>query len=559
MTHETLHVVSGPATGQELHVDAELVIGREAPGPGRLADDLQLSRRHARLYRTPDGALAVEDLGSTNGTRVNDAVIAAPTLLRPGDRVQLGGTLVEVRAAAAPRPVPLPASPTPALGPLPAIGRAEAAVSNGNRRQLVFAALLVLLVGAAVAAVAMSGDGGDSSASPPAIAPAADKSFDGTVYVESNDYRKNAGSVLAFRYRRGSLRPLSMREYPTGGSGSHDLSNAGVLDAEQQIVTNASRTLLFTVNTGTDTIAVFHIAADGTLTPVKGSPFPSLGKAPASVGVSGNELFVANKAQDGIRKLKTTAANYATFRIGSDGTLTPLGTPVEAPPRSSPTETYVPPHTGHLMIATEESGPFRAFTIGADGQLTQAEGSPHDLDAAVFGKKKRPDVVWPQGLIAHPKLPLIYAGVANIRKLVVYEYDAAGKLTYVSSQINKGSFLPCWTEINKAGTRLYTGNAGSQNISVYDIAKDPRHPKQIQRVKLHGQGLPWNFQLDPTGRYLFMVNMRAVSDIPPGKGNTLHSFAIGSDGKLKELSSSPVPIPVPLGTNPWGLVVVPRR
>jgi hypothetical protein len=78
-------------------------------------------------------------------------------------------------------------------------------------------------------------------------------------------------------------------------------------------------------------------------------------------------------------------------------------------------------------------------------------------------------------------------------------------------------------------------------------------------VKLRGRGLPWNFQLDPTGRYLFMLNMRAISAIPPGKGNTLHSFSISADGKLKELSSSPVPIPVPLGTNPWGLVVVPRR
>src|SRR4051812_25001692 len=173
---------------------------------------------------------------------------------------------------------------------------------ESNRRQIVLATLFVLLVGAgaAVAAISSRGDSRVSSAEGTTAA-AADKSFDGTIYVESNDYRKNAGSVLAFRYRRGSLRPLSVREYPTGGSGSHDLSNAGVLDAEQQIVTNASRTLLFTVNTGTDTIAVFHIAADGTLTPVKGSPFPSLGKAPASVGVSGNELFVANKAQDGIR------------------------------------------------------------------------------------------------------------------------------------------------------------------------------------------------------------------------------------------------------------------
>src|SRR3954469_13949106 len=134
--------------------------------------------------------------------------------------------------------------------------------------------------------------------------------FDGTVYVESNGHAKGSNSILAFRYTGGSLRPLDIREYPTGGRGSHDLTNAGVLDAEQQIVTNADRTLLFAVNAGSDTIAVFHIADDGTLDPVAGSPFPSGGKAPASVGVSGDELFVANKAQDGIRNLRKTKASY---------------------------------------------------------------------------------------------------------------------------------------------------------------------------------------------------------------------------------------------------------
>jgi 6-phosphogluconolactonase (cycloisomerase 2 family) len=414
---------------------------------------------------------------------------------------------------------------------------------------------LVLSVAVVVAIVASRGHAGAKEAE---AAPAVDTSYDGTVYVETNDRRKNAGGVLAYRYKNGSFRPLSVREYPTGGRGSHDLSNAGVLDAEQQIVTNADRTLLFAVNTGSDTVAVFHIEADGSLTPAPGSPFPSRGKAPASVGVMGDELFVANKAQDGERNLRRTPASYSTFRIAPNGALTPIGTPFKAPAHSSPTQTYVPPHTGRLMIATEEAGPFRAFTVDADGKLAQGPNSPLKLDRRVFLPGKRVGNVWPQGLIAHPKLPLIYAGVANIKRLVVYSYDPTGRMKYVSSQVNKGTILPCWTQINAAGTRLYTGNAGSQNISVFDISKDPRHPHQIQRVRLHGIGLPWNFQIDPTGRYLFIINMRAISAVPAGRGNTLHSFAIGADGKLKELPSSPVPIPVPLGTNPWGMAVVPR-
>ncbi|MEA2429262.1 MAG: hypothetical protein QOF37_2890, partial [Thermoleophilaceae bacterium] len=146
-----------------------------------------------------------------------------------------------------------------------------------RRRRALLIALVALLVAGGVAAVVLARRGGGGTA-----ASAADE-FDGTVYVESNSSAPGSNSVLAFRYRHGSFHPLSVREYPTGGSGSHDLDNRGVLDAEQQIVTNPGRTLLFAVNAGSDTVAAFHIAHDGTLTPVKGSPFPSLGKAPASV------------------------------------------------------------------------------------------------------------------------------------------------------------------------------------------------------------------------------------------------------------------------------------
>jgi hypothetical protein len=53
--------------------------------------------------------------------------------------------------------------------------------------------------------------------------------------------------------------------------------------------------------------------------------------------------------------------------------------------------------------------------------------------------------------------------------------------------------------------------------------------------------------------------MRAVRQVPSGHGNTLHSLRIRPSGKLKEMRSSPVKLPVATGTNPWGMAVVPRR
>jgi pSer/pThr/pTyr-binding forkhead associated (FHA) protein len=39
----------------------------------------------------------VEDLGSTNGTFVNDQKLAAPAMLQPGDKVRVGQTIMELR------------------------------------------------------------------------------------------------------------------------------------------------------------------------------------------------------------------------------------------------------------------------------------------------------------------------------------------------------------------------------------------------------------------------------------------------------------------------------
>jgi FHA domain len=49
-----------------------------------------VSRRHAHLTVTPDGAVVLEDLGSSNGTTVNDRPVTAPVRLGQGDTVRFG-------------------------------------------------------------------------------------------------------------------------------------------------------------------------------------------------------------------------------------------------------------------------------------------------------------------------------------------------------------------------------------------------------------------------------------------------------------------------------------
>ena len=105
MAGEQLRVSDGEERGKRLSVDAELLIGRAAPDDdGRLGDDPELSRRHARVSRGADGQLTIEDLGSANGTFVNDERIDAPRRLELGDVVKVGRTVLHVtdRAGAVP-------------------------------------------------------------------------------------------------------------------------------------------------------------------------------------------------------------------------------------------------------------------------------------------------------------------------------------------------------------------------------------------------------------------------------------------------------------------------
>ena len=118
-----LVVTVGNAAGAQIEVEDELEIGRMARGDGNLAGDIEISRRHARIWR--DGsAYMLEDLGSMNGTFVNGRRLEAPFTLSSGDEIQMGGTTVVVGsiAAATPAHEPLaePAAPERA-GPEPGV------------------------------------------------------------------------------------------------------------------------------------------------------------------------------------------------------------------------------------------------------------------------------------------------------------------------------------------------------------------------------------------------------------------------------------------------------
>jgi hypothetical protein len=78
----------GHVPGMEYEVGEGAVMGRGDQAEIRLEDPFA-SSRHARLVRQ-GAAIVIEDLGSTNGTYLNEELLSGPQPLHPGDRVRIG-------------------------------------------------------------------------------------------------------------------------------------------------------------------------------------------------------------------------------------------------------------------------------------------------------------------------------------------------------------------------------------------------------------------------------------------------------------------------------------
>jgi predicted component of type VI protein secretion system len=100
------YLTLGDGTFRPLHDG--FVVGRVA-GCDLVIDDTKASRRHLRFV-VAGGVVELEDLGSSNGTLLNDKPVQK-RMLRDGDRVRIGKTELVFREGAVPGAKPAAAGP----------------------------------------------------------------------------------------------------------------------------------------------------------------------------------------------------------------------------------------------------------------------------------------------------------------------------------------------------------------------------------------------------------------------------------------------------------------
>lgn len=102
-----LQVLKGPLPGQQHHLERDRSVMGRHPDCDIVIDVGAVSRQHAHIQAV-NGGFAIEDLGSRNGTFVNDQKIEGPKHLKDQDEIRICDVVFAFRDRAASATVDLP-------------------------------------------------------------------------------------------------------------------------------------------------------------------------------------------------------------------------------------------------------------------------------------------------------------------------------------------------------------------------------------------------------------------------------------------------------------------
>jgi len=134
----------------------------------------------------------------------------------------------------------------------------------------------------------------------------------GHVYV--NDNTAGTNTIGAFdQHADGSLTPMPGSPFAAGGAGT-----GTTVGSQGSLQVSSDGRYLLAADAGSSQISVLRIRPDGTLARVQGSPLTSGGIKPVSIAVNGGLVYVANDGNG------TSGSSYSGFRLNAGGRLTPL-------------------------------------------------------------------------------------------------------------------------------------------------------------------------------------------------------------------------------------------
>jgi 6-phosphogluconolactonase (cycloisomerase 2 family) len=347
----------------------------------------------------------------------------------------------------------------------------------------------------------------------------------GHLYVNDNTAGENTIAAFA-RHADGSLSPVPGSPFAAGGAGTG--KGIGSQGALQQ---SSDGRYLLAVDAGSGQISVLRIGSDGALRLVQGGPVSSGGPEPVSIAVHDDLVYVANGGAG--------ENNYAGFELDGDGRLHALAGSTFALPEGSEAGDVLFNRTGANLVGVRiNTSLIDSFAVGENGRLKAAPGSPLAAQGAgPFGSEFRPTN--PSQLFVSNAHGGEGAGTVS-----AFSVAGDGSLSSIgSSPFADHQTAPCWVEISHNGRYLFTVNTASNSISRYAIAQGGSLELLGSTALKEPKAGSLDARLDPDGDTLFVVD---------GAARAVGAFAVDG-GSLSEAPSSPTPLPS--NAAPFGVVV----
>ncbi len=281
----------------------------------------------------------------------------------------------------------------------------------------------------------------------------------GAVFTASND--PNGNEVIM--YNRGPDGRLTYFDrFATGGNGigAGLAAPADPLGSQDSLLVYSD--YLFVVNAGSNSISSFRISRQGLS--LLGTA-DSQGANPVSLSVYDDLLYVLNTGDQG---------NIAGFRIGSNGTLSPLEDAVRGlntgnsnPPNSlaAPSEIGFSPDGQFLVVTEKASDEINVFLIDADGRPASNPTITQSVGGLPFSF-----TFTAEGILLVTEVIGAGAAPPNNGALSSYRINSDGSLTVISSSVGNNQTATCW--IVYSAPFAYVSNTATNNISSYEVAAD---------------------------------------------------------------------------------------
>lgn len=236
---------------------------------------------------------------------------------------------------------------------------------------------------------------------------------------------------------------------------------------------------LYAVNPGDNTVSAFEVLKDCSLRLIEAQP--TGGEKPVSIAVSGDLLYVANAGHSPIQEV--APASYTGFRIGHDGSLSPLACPaVPATPGTfgNTLADVVFNKTGDVLIGTGLlPNVVESFQVDRNGCLADVNvypggGGPF---GALFSPAK------PQQLFITTAVPELFSGPEDRAPGVdSYLVNKDGGLNLVDffkdffdpndpAGSDEALRDPCWLAITQNGEYLWTSSFIPGELTLFKIDK----------------------------------------------------------------------------------------